>query len=88
MCLSIEWYNSVCRSIRHINTLENSPHRVKCHKIVMIYPHHNKIHNYDCDPREKVCFVDPRPPMFPSRMFSLLPCETLAVSGPQNIGPS
>ena len=24
--------------LRHINPLENSPHRVKCHKIVMIYP--------------------------------------------------
>ncbi len=25
--------------LRHINPLENSPHRVKCHKIVMTYPH-------------------------------------------------
>ena len=24
--------------LRHINPSENSPHRVKCHKIVMIYP--------------------------------------------------
>ncbi len=41
--------------LRHINRLENSPHRVKCHKIVMIYPqpirrlYHPNIHiNYAC----------------------------------------
>ena len=49
-----------CRrtALTTINPLENFPHRVKCHKITMIYPqpirrhYHPKIHiNYACSYR-------------------------------------
>ncbi len=46
ICLSIEWKLYTCQNythVRHINPSENSPHRVKCHKIVMIYPEIKKI---------------------------------------------
>ncbi len=34
----ILWHFNSHLILRHINPLENSPHRVKCHKITMIYP--------------------------------------------------
>ena len=32
--------------IRHLNPSENSPNRVKCHKIVMIYPQPVRRHHH------------------------------------------
>ena len=51
--------------VRHIYHLENFPHRVKCHKIKMIYPqpicrhYHTKIHiNYSCSHQLSPYFSD------------------------------
>ncbi len=35
--------------LRHINPLENSPHRMKCHKIVMTYPQPIRRHYHPND---------------------------------------